>query len=376
MKTYLDNAATTKISDEVLKAMQPYFNEKYGNASSLHSFGTEAKQAVENARKIIAKSINAEPKEIIFTSGGTESDNIAIKEIAFTHKQDGNHIITSKIEHPAVLETCKFLETIGFKITYLDVDKNGLIDLKQLEKSIKKDTILVSIIHANNEIGTIQDIEEIGKICKKHKIIFHTDAVQSYTKIPINVKNIDLMSLSAHKIHGPKGIGALYVKKGTGIGSLIHGGGHEQGLRSGTENVSGIVGFAEAVKTADNKNIEKFRDKLINELLKIPETILNGHKTKRLCNNVNVSFKYIEGEALILQLDSKGIAASTGSACSSKQLEPSHVLLAIGLKPEDAHGSLRLSLSRFTTEKEIDYVVKQIKEVVENLRKISPLWRK
>ena len=378
MKIYLDNAATTKVSNEVMKAMQPYFSEKYGNPSSLHSFGRDAREAVENARKTIAQSINAEPEEIIFTSGGTESDNIAVKEIAFTHSQKRNHIITSKIEHPAVLETCRFLEKKGFKLTYIDVDEDGLIDLKQLEKSITKDTILVTIMHANNEIGTIQDIEAIGKICKKHNILFHTDAVQSYTKIPIDVKktNIDLISLSSHKIHGPKGVGALFIKKGTKIGSLMHGGGHEFGLRSGTENIPGIVGFAEATKTAKSGNMEKLRDKLIQGLLKIPETRLNGHKTKRLCNNVNVTFRYIEGEALILHLDSKGIAASTGSACSTKKLEPSHVLLAIGLKPVEAHGSLRLTLSRYTTEKEINYALKIIPEVVENLRKISPLWRK
>jgi len=380
MKVYLDNAATTKVAPEVMREIETYSTEKYGNASSLHSFGREARDALENSRKVIAKSINAEPEEIIFTASGTESDNLAVKEIAFLHKDKGNHIITSKIEHPAVGETCKFLEQMGFEITELDVDKQGFVDLKQLEKAIRKDTILVSIIHANNEIGTIQPIDKIGEICRKKAVIFHTDAVQSFTKVPIDVKKIkvDLISLSAHKIHGPKGIGALYKRKNVKLGTLIHGGGHEFGLRSGTENIVGAVGFAKAVKLVEKKDIEKMkklRDKLIDGLMKIPETVLNGPKDKRLCNNVNVAFKYIEGEALVLKLDEKGIAASTGSACSSKSLMPSHVLLAIGLKPHEAHGSLRLTLSRYTTEKEIDYALKVIPNVVEELRQISPLWR-
>jgi cysteine desulfurase len=380
MKIYLDNAATTQVAPEVMKVIEEYCTEKYGNASSLHSFGREARDALEKARAVIAKSINAEPDEIIFTASGTEADNMAIKEIAFQHLKDKNHIITSKIEHPAVLETCRFLEKMGFEIKYLDVDREGFVDLKQLEDSITNKTCLVSIMHANNEIGTIQPIDKIGEICRKKGVIFHTDAVQSFTKVPIDVKKIkvDLISLSGHKIHGPKGIGVLYKRKNVKIGALIHGGGHEFGLRSGTENVAGAAGFAKAVELVKKEDIEKMkklRDKLIDGLMKIPETILNGSKDKRLCNNVNVAFKYIEGEALVLRLDDEGIAASTGSACSSKSLLPSHVLLAIGLKPQEAHGSLRLTLSRYTTEKEIDYALKIISQVVEELRKISPLWR-
>jgi len=381
MKTYLDNAATTKVAPEVMEVIKEYSTEKYGNASSLHSFGRKARDALEKARARIAKELNAAPEEIIFTASGTEADNLAIKETAFFHKDKGNHIITSKIEHPAVKETCRFLEEMGFEVTYLDVDKNGFVDLKQLEKAIKKNTILVSIMHANNEIGTIEPIDKIGEICRKKGVIFHTDAVQSFTKIPIDVKKIkaDLISLSAHKIHGPKGIGVLYKRKNVKIGTLIHGGGHEFGLRSGTENVAGAVGFAKAVDLVDKEDIakmKKLRDKLIDGLMKIPETILNGPKDKRLCNNVNVAFKYIEGEALVLRLDDEGVAASTGSACSSKSLLPSHVLIAIGLKPREAHGSLRLSLSKYTNEEEVDYALKVIPKVVEELRSISPLWRK
>lgn len=381
IKAYLDNGATTKTDPEVIKVMQKFFSEKYGNASSLHELGRDARKAVEDARKTIARSINAEPEEIIFTSGGTESDNLAIKGI-MEHcvAGKGKHMITSKIEHPAVLNTCRCLQKQGIKVTYLDVDKNGIIDLDQLKRSIIKETALVSIMHANNEIGTIQPIKKIGKICHEKNITFHTDAVQSYTKENIDVKDmgIDLASFSGHKIHGPKGIGFLYKKKGIHICPLINGGSHESGLRPGTENVPGIVGLAKAVeisKKADLKNMETLRDKLIGELKKIPESILNGHDTKRLSNNVNFCFKYIEGESLLLHLDSKGIEASTGSACSSHSLEPSHVLTAIGLPAEIAHGSLRLTLSKYTTEEEIDYTVKRVKEVVSNLRKISPLWK-
>jgi cysteine desulfurase len=393
MKVYLDNGATTKVADEVVEAMKPYFTEKYGNASSLHSFGTEAREAVEKSRKIIANYLGCDGSEIIFTSGGSESDNLAIKGVA----EKGDHIITSKIEHPAVLNVCKFLEKNGVEVTYLKVDKEGLIDLNELKNSIKKNTKLVSIMHANNEIGTIQDIEKIGKICKENKVLFHTDAVQSFSNVKIPIENIDMISISGHKIHGPKGVGALFVRKGIKLKQLIIGGSQEFNVRAGTENVPGIVGLGKAVELLkhekaklsvpqksqgdflgkeDAKKIEKLRDKLIEGVLKIPHSRLNGSKDKRLPNNVNVSFDFVEGEALILRLDDKGIAASTGSACSSHSLEPSHVLLAIGLKPAQAHGSLRLTLSRYTTEKEIDYVLKELPNVVEDLRRISPLGRR
>ncbi len=380
MKVYLDNGATTKTAPEVVTVMQEYMSEKYGNASSLHSFGEEASLALENARAVIAKKLNAEPDEIIFTSGGTESDNLAVKGVAYaTNKR---HIITTRIEHPAVYKSCEVLQSQGYRITYLKVDRDGFIDLKEFEDSISDDTALVSVIHANNEIGTIQDIDKIGLICKKRNVVFHIDAVQSFTKVPIDVKktNIDLISLSAHKIHGPKGIGALYVRKGTKVKKLMDGGSHEKNLRAGTENVAGAVGFAKAVQlvTQDHlKKLEKLRDKLINKVLKeIPETMLNGSGSKRLVNNVNITFKKIEGESLLLLLNDKGVAVSTGSACSSKSLQPSHVLLAIGLKPEDAHGSIRFTLSRYTTEKELQYTVKVLKDAVKKLREISPLWRK
>ncbi len=376
-KIYLDNGASTKVDPKVVEAMKPYFTEKYGNPSSIHSFGREAKKALENSRKIIAKSINAKQEEIIFTSGGTESNNLALKGIAFANK-DKNHIITTKIEHDCVLESAKWLETQGFKVTYLNVDKEGFVNPKDLEKAITDKTILVSIIHGNNEIGTIQDLEALGKICKKHNVLFHTDACQSYTKTEIDVEkqNLNLVSLNAHKIHGPKGVGALYIREGTKITPLQHGGGHEFSLRSGTENIAGIVGFAEAVKLADKGYINymtKLRDKLIKGVLKIPNVKLNGPREKRLCNNANFSFKSIEGESIIGRLDLEGVSASTGSACSSKTLEPSHVLLAIGLTREDAHGSLRLSLSRFTKEEDIDCVIKILPNIVKKLRSISPI---
>lgn len=380
MKVYLDNGATTKVADEVAKIMQEYMTKKYGNASSLHGFGEEANEALETARSTIAKKINAETDEIIFTSGGTESDNLAIKGIAYASNK--KHIITTRIEHPAILKSCETLQKEGYKITYLRVDRDGLVNLKELEDAITPDTAIVSVIHANNEIGTIQDIEKIGEICKKKDVIFHTDAVQSFTKIPIDVKkiNVDLISLSAHKIHGPKGIGTLYVRKGTKLKKMIDGGPHEKNLRAGTENVSGAVGFGKAVELTDEKQIkkmEKLRDKLINEILKkVPDTMLNGSRTKRLCNNVNITFKGIEGESMLLLLNEKGIAVSTGSACSSKSLEPSHVLMAIGLRHEDAHGSIRFTLSRYTTEKEVHYAVKVAEECAKKLRQISPLWRK
>lgn len=379
MKVYLDNGATTQVAKEVAKSMQTILTKKFGNPSSLHRYGEEAKKELDKARELIAKKINAEPDEIIFTSGGTEADNLAIKGIAYNYKEKGNHIITSRIEHPAVLKACEALEKEGFELTYLSVDKEGFVDLKKLEEAITPETILVTIIHANNEIGTIQEIEKIGQVCKEKNVTFHTDAVQSFTKTPIDVKqmNIDLLSLSAHKLHGPKGIGALFIKKGIKLKPLFDGGGQEKKIRSGTENLPGIVGFSKAVeisKEKDPEKIKKLRNMLISGIEKnIPDTILNGPRDKRLVNNINIAFKYVEGESLLYQLDSKGIAVSTGSACSSKSLEPSHVLLAIGLKPEVAHGSIRLTLSRYTTKEEIKYTIKNLMEIVKNLRKISPL---
>ena len=374
-KIYLDNAATTKVDKRVLKAMLPYFSEKFGNSSSQHEFGQEAKEILEKARKTIANKINAKTDEIIFTSGGTESNNFALKGLFFQNYPKKKHIITTKIEHDSILQTCKWLEKQGAKITYLNVNGEGFIDLKELKKEITEDTIVVSIIHGNNEIGVIQDLEKIGKICKEKKVLFHTDACQSFTKTTIDVKNqnLDLMTLNSHKIHGPKGIGALYVKNGVKIIPLMHGGGHEKGLRSGTEDISGIVGFAEAVKIGEKRNMEKLRDKLIKGILEIPNTRLNGPKTNRLCNNINISFMNIESEALGGYLEQEGIFTSTGSACQSNTLKSSHVLKAIGLGPLEANSSIRLSLSKYITEQEIDYVLNKIKKVVIKLRNISPL---
>ncbi len=380
MKIYLDNAATTKVDESVVKQMNKFHLEEYGNPSSMHFKGQQAKRELEQARKTIAKSINALKQEIIFTSGGTESNNLALKGIFFQHQKDNtnkNHIITTKIEHDCILNTCKWLETQGAKITYLDVDKNGFINLEQLKKEINKNTLLVSIIHANNEIGTIQNMEEIGKICKQNKVLFHTDACQSYTKTKLDVKkyNLDLVTLNAHKIHGPKGIGALYIKSNTKITPIQHGGGHEFNLRSGTENLPAIIGFAKAVKNAKSKYIKqmtKLRDELIKGILEIPNTKLNGDKEQRLCNNINISFMNIEGEAIGGMLDAYGICSSTGSACSSKTLEPSHVLKAIGLKDFEANTSIRLSISKYTTKQEIEYTIQTLKKVTEKLRKISP----
>ncbi|MAG20144.1 cysteine desulfurase NifS [archaeon] len=376
MKVYLDNGATTKLDDSVTKAILPYFNEKYGNASSLHSKGQEAKMALEESREIIAKKLKARPDEIIFTSGGTESDNLALKGVAQLH--DSGHIITTKIEHPAITNTCKELEK-QFEVTYLDVDKEGFISLHQLKNSIKPNTILISIMHANNEIGTIQPLKEIGEIAKEHKILFHSDAVQSFTKEDINTKkiNIDLISISAHKIHGPKGIGALYVKNKTKLKKQILGGKHEYNLRAGTENVSSAVGFAKAVQVSNKKDIKhmkKLRDYFITNILKIKHTKLNGPK-ERLCNNINLSFAYIEGESIGALLDAKGICSSTGSACSSKELKASAVLEAIHLPPEYINGSLRLTMSKFTTKEELDYTLEELKKIVEKLRKLSPLGK-
>jgi cysteine desulfurase len=382
MKAYLDNGATTMVDPAVVKAMLPFFNEKYGNPSSIHQMGQEAKMEMQEAREAVAKKLNAKYDEIIFTSGGTESDNLAIKGIAYSNEDKGNHIITTKIEHPAVTNTCKDLEEDGFLVTYLNVDKEGFIDLDELEKAITPKTIIVSIIHGNNEVGTIQDIEAIGDICKKHNVLFHTDAVQSFTKVSLDTKkiNVNLVSVSSHKIHGPKGVGALYVRKGTNIKRIAHGGGHEFKLRAGTENVPGIIGFAKAVKLtsdSDSKKIARLRDLMIDKIHKeIPDVQLNGPKgDKRLCNNVNISFANVEGESLGSYLDVNGICTSTGSACTSHSLKPSHVLVAIGLPADLANGTLRMTLSRFTTEEEVNYTVDMLKKYTAKLRKISPLKR-
>ena len=380
---YMDHSATSPVDPEVFEAMKPYFIDSFGNASTLYSLGREGKKAMESAREEVASIIGAETKEIIFTSGGTESDNIAILGTAYKLKKKGNHIITSDIEHPAVDETCKYLEKNGFNVTYLPVYKDGIVKIKDLEDAITDKTILITIMHANNEIGTIQPISEIGKIAQENKIYFHTDAVQTVGKIPVNVKelNVDMLSLSAHKLYGPKGIGALYLRQGVRIEPIMHGGGHEKGIRPGTENVPGIVGLGKACSIArenlqrDAQKLISLRDMLIDGVLAENEdSYLNGHRTKRLPNNANFRFTGIEGESLILHLDAKGIATSTGSACSSIKLEPSHVLMAIGLKEVEAHGSLRISLGHENTEEDIKYTITAIKEVVEKLRKMSPLW--
>jgi cysteine desulfurase len=378
---YLDNAATTRVDDSVLKAMIPYFIEKYGNASSIHFVGQEAKNGMEKSRKTIAKSIGAKPSEIYFTSGGTEANNLALKGLYFWNKENNtgrNHIITTKIEHDCVLNSCKWLEKNGAEITYLDVNSEGFVDLKQLESAITDKTIIVSIIHGNNEIGTIQDLEAIGKVCKEKKVLLHTDACQSFTKTFLNVKkqNLDLVTLNAHKIHGPKGVGALYIREGIKIVSLFHGGGHERKIRSGTENISGIVGFAKSVENANKKNTERMeilRNKLIDGILKIPNTKLNGPRKNRLCNNINISFNNIEGESVGGYLENKGICTSTGSACASHSLETSHVLKAIGLTPIQTNSSIRMSISKYTTEEEIDYVLSVLPKIVEKLRRMSPI---
>ena len=387
-KVYMDYAATTPVDKEVLNEMLPYFNKIYGNPSSIHYFGRDALEAVENAREQVGSLINSNSDEIIFTSGGTESDNLAVKGVAFYNKKKRNtkgyHIITSEVEHPAVLETCKHLEKLGFNVKYLSVDKYGFINLGNLEDAISKDTFLVTIMFGNNEIGTIEPIEEIGKITKKHDILFHTDAVQAIGKVPIDVNklNIDLLSISSHKIYGPKGAGALYVRNGVRLQTLAHGGGHEKGLRSSTHNTPGIVGLGKACELCkmrineDVAHLKKLRDVLIKKILEIEECYLNGHPEKRLANNAHFRFIAIEGESLNLMLDDKGIAASTGSACSSKKLQASHVLLAIGLDPEEAHGSLRLTLGRMSTKDDVEYVAGVVPEVVQNLRNMSPLWNR
>lgn len=381
---YLDNAATTKTAPEVVDAMLPYFTEYYGNPSSVYDFAAESKAAVTKARHRIAEVLNAKTEEIYFTAGGSEADNWALKAAFEAYKGKGNHIITTKIEHHAILHTCEYLEKVrGAKITYLDVDENGIVRLEDLEKAITPETILISVMFANNEIGSIQPIKEIGMIAREHGILFHTDAVQAFCQLPIDVDecNIDMLSSSAHKINGPKGIGFLYIRKGVKIRSFVHGGAQERKRRAGTENVPGIVGYGaaadRAAKTMEEraKKETELRDYLIGRITsEIPYVKLNGDPVKRLPNNVNVSFRFIEGESLLLMLDGCGICGSSGSACTSGSLDPSHVLLAIGLPHEIAHGSLRLSLSEETTKEELDYTVDKLKEIVQNLRNMSPLY--
>jgi len=376
----MDYAATTPIDPRVLRTMQPYFNQKYGNTMSLHKQGREAKEALEKSRKTIAQTINAEPNELVFMGSVSEANNTVLKGVAYANKKKGKHIIISAIEHHSILEPARWLEKQGYEITRLPVDQFGRINLNQLENTIKKETILVSIMHANNEIGTIQNIQKIGKICKEKNVYFHSDAAQTFGKIPIDVKkmNTDLLSISAHKTYGPKGVGGLFIRKGTKIDQLLHGGNHESNRRASTVNVAGIVGFAEAARIqeremeSDAKKQTNLRDQLIKNLLIIEDSHLNGHLTERLPNNASFWFAYIEGESLLMHLDTQGISASTGSACSSDSLEASHVLLAIGLKPQEAHGSLRLSLGKYTTTEDINYVIEVVPKSVERLRKISP----
>ena len=380
---YLDNAATTKTAPEVVDAMLPYFSEYYGNASTIYSLGAESKKAMDHARQTIADSLGAKPEEIYFTAGGSESDNWALKATAEAYASKGKHIITTKIEHHAILHTCEYLEKRGFEITYLNVDRDGLISLDELKAAIRPDTILISVMFANNEIGTIEPIAEIGEIAKEHGVLFHTDAVQAYAQVPIHVDemHIDMLSASGHKLNGPKGIGFLYIRKGVKIRSFVHGGAQERSRRAGTENIPGIVGLGAAVERAmrimeskTQREIE-LRDYLIGRLEnEIPHCWLNGHRTKRLPNNINFSFLFIEGESMLIMLDMKGICASSGSACTSGSLDPSHVLLAFGLKHEEAHGSLRLTLSEDSTKEEMDIVAEEVKKIVQRLRDMSPLY--
>lgn len=380
---YFDNAATTKTDDEVVKAMLPYLTESYGNASSIYQLGRKNRKAVEDAREKVAKVLNCDVGEIYFTAGGSESDNTAIRGIAYSYRDKGNHIITSKIEHPAVLETCKQLEKEGFEVSYINVDSNGILDLEELTKAIRSTTILITVMFANNEIGTIQPIKEIGEIAKEHQIVFHTDAVQAVGNVKIDVKEmqIDSLSMSGHKFYGPKGIGALYVKKGVKFDTLIHGGHQERNKRAGTENVAGIVGLGTAIELAyrdleeHNRKIKELRDYYVEQVeQRIPYIKVNGDRERRLPGNSNISFRFIEGEGLLLNLDLKGICASSGSACTSGSLDPSHVLLAIGLPHEIAHGSLRISIGKYNTKEEVDYLIENLVEIVNRLREMSPLW--
>lgn len=385
MKTvYMDYAATTYVKPEVLEEMMPYFTGKFGNPSSFYGPSRETKMAIDKGRERVATALNCDMSEVYFTGGGSEADNWAIKGIASAYKNKGNHIITTKIEHHAVLHTCEYLEKNGYEVTYLDVNEEGLISLEDLKNAITDKTILVSIMFANNEIGTIEPIKEIGAICKERGVLFHTDAVQAIGNVKIDVKdmNIDLLSLAGHKIYAPKGIGALYIKKGVRIHNLIHGGGQERNRRAGTENIAGIVGIGKAIEMATENldahiaKMSKLRDKLIDGILKVPYSRLNGPRgDKRLPANVNISFEFIEGESILLSLDFEGVCASSGSACTSGSLDPSHVLLAIGLPHEKAHGSLRLTLGDATTEEDVDYVIETIPPIIERLRSMSPLWR-
>ena len=380
---YLDHAATTPIKKQVLEEMLPYFSGKFGNASSIYTIGRESKRGIEQAREKVAKSLGCQPREVFFTGSGTEADNWAIKGVAYANREKGNHIITTAIEHHAVLHACQYLEKEGFEVTYLPVDEYGRVSVEQVKKAIKESTVLITIMFANNEIGTIQPIKEIGTLAQEKGICFHTDAVQAIGHVPIDVNeyHIDLLSLSAHKFHGPKGIGALFVRKGIKMDSFMQGGAQERGKRAGTENVPGIIGLGKAIESATNniaensKKIQALRDRLMNEITeKIPYVRLNGHPTERLPGNVNFAFEFIEGESLLLMLDMKGIAASSGSACTSGSLDPSHVLLAIGLAHEIAHGSLRMTLGDDNTEEEIDYVMEMLPSIVEKLREMSPLY--
>ena len=383
---YLDNAATTPVDPEVLKAMEPYYRDKFANPSAVYSFAQEVKKDIDNAREKMALFLNCNSSEIVFTGGGTESDNLAIKGVAFANQEKGRHIITSGIEHHAVLNTCKYLEGAGFSVTYLPVDKYGIIDVSDFKKAIRKDTILASIMYANNEIGTIEPIKELAQIAKENNIYFHTDAVQAAGKIKIDVKElgVDLLSISGHKFYGPKGVGVLYIKKGTKIHPLIHGGHHEKNRRAGTENVAGIIGIAKAAEISmnflenpeNNLKIKNLRDLLQKSILeKIPDVIINGHPEKRMDNILNICIKYIEGESVLIHLDFEGICASSGSACTSGSLEPSHVLLAIGLPHEIAHGSIRFSFGKFNTEEDVKKVIEVLPGIVEKLRNMSPFWK-
>ena len=380
---YLDNAATTKVDHEVFEAMKPYFEELYGNASSIYTFAGKATRAVNDARQTVADFLGAQPKEIYFTSGGSESDNWALKAVAEAKKSKGKHIITSKIEHHAILHTCEYLEKNGYEVTYVNVDENGVIKLDELKAAIREDTILISVMFANNEIGTIEPIKEIGAIAHEKGILFHTDAVQAYGHVPIHVDemHIDILSASGHKIYGPKGIGIMYLRDSVKLSSFIHGGAQERSRRAGTHNTPGIVGFAKATEIAAREMDKRhayeveLRDYLVDRVTKeIPHTKYNGHPTERLSNNANFSFRFIEGESLLIMLDQKGICGSSGSACTSGSLDPSHVLLAIGLPHEIAHGSLRLTISHETTKEDIDYTVDALKAIVERLRSMSPLY--
>ncbi len=385
-KVYLDHSATTPIDERVLEAMLPYLKDNYGNPNSIHTWGRTTRKAIEEAREKVAELINADPSEIVFTGGGSEADNLAIKGIAFALKEKGNHLITSAVEHHAVLDTFDWLKKMGFEVTILGVDEYGMVDVSELEKAIKDKTILVSIMHGNNEVGTLQPIKEIGKVCKEKGVIFHVDGVQAtgHIKVDVNDLNVDLYTISAHKMYGPKGVGALYVRKGIKPVPLIHGGGQERGLRSGTENVAGIVGMGEAAKLAlerlkngDEERVRALRDKLIDGVLsEIPDVVLTGHRQKRLPFHASFCFKYVEGEAMILRLDAVGIAASSGSACTSGSLEPSHVLLAMGFSHEIAHGSLRLTLGKDNTDEDIDYTIENLKKIISSLRELSPFGKK